>query len=268
MRGREKASCSWSDGLVAPVKNIGSAFLAAQHAIKNPHLDATNPHFGNTFASLGAVIDAIKPAANANGLAITQEPCALDSGEPGLRTRVIFGETGEFYESTMPLFLAKKDSQAHGSAITYARRYALAAIFGVVGEPDDDGNAASSRGASDGAVTPRVTASVPAPAPAFSEPEAVRKAREAQAAKADREPPADGGDPGAVEIHFGKNQGRRLSDLSPKQIEWYATTWEPNPQYANDVDRRLKLAAQMLHGIGVPDDELSALEAEAASIPF
>ena len=134
-------------------------------------------------------------------------------------------------------------------------------------------NDQSSRGAQDAAVTPKAAPSVPAAAPAssFQPPDVVRKAQEAQEARANREAPADGGDPGQVEIHFGKNQGRRLSDLTAKQVEWYATTWEPNPQYANDVDRRLKMAAQLLHGIGPENGdapEFQGVTAADDSIPF
>lgn len=111
-----------------------------------------------------------------------QEPCALDNGQPALRTRLIHSETGEFIESTMPLILAKNDPQGQGSAITYARRYALAAIFGVTGEKDDDGN--SSRA---GTPVPQGTAkdaavsgtSTPAPAAASPSAPLVEKAQAA-----------------------------------------------------------------------------------------
>ena len=36
----------------------------------------------------------------------------------------------------------KEDAQAQGSAITYARRYALMSMLGLVADTDDDGEAA------------------------------------------------------------------------------------------------------------------------------
>ena len=39
--------------------------------------------------------------------------------------------------------LAKLDPQGYGSAITYARRYALASVLGIVAGEDDDANAAT-----------------------------------------------------------------------------------------------------------------------------
>ena len=65
-----------------------------------------------------------------------------------------------------------------------------------------------------------------------------------QSSRADA--PDDGGDPAMVLIHFGKNAGKRLGELTKKQQDWYATTWKPNPQYENEQDRRLKQAALIL----------------------
>lgn len=66
-----------------------------------------------------------------------------------------------------------------------------------------------------------------------------------------------------VTVHFGKNAGTRLGDLSKKQLEWYAHTWEPNPQFANDQDQWLKAAAQVLVD-GVPAATSDVLD----EIPF
>jgi hypothetical protein len=50
--------------------------------------------------------------------------------------------SGEWLEQEYFIPLGKMDAQAAGSAITYARRYALQAIAGIPAE-DDDGNAAT-----------------------------------------------------------------------------------------------------------------------------
>jgi hypothetical protein len=39
----------------------------------------------------------------------------------------------------MQLLLSKNDAQGQGSAITYARRYALCAVLNLVADDDDDG---------------------------------------------------------------------------------------------------------------------------------
>jgi hypothetical protein len=55
--------------------------------------------------------------------------------------------SGEWVAQNMSLPVSKPDAQGAGSAITYMRRYALAAIVGVV-QADDDGNSASNKATS------------------------------------------------------------------------------------------------------------------------
>jgi len=57
-------------------------------------------------------------------------------------TTVMTHSSGEWVAQNMSLPVSKPDAQGAGSAITYMRRYALAAAIGVV-QADDDGNAAS-----------------------------------------------------------------------------------------------------------------------------
>jgi hypothetical protein len=60
-------------------------------------------------------------------------------GEPALTYRLAHAPTGDAIEGTMPLLLSKNDAQGQGSAITYARRYALCAVLNLVADDDDDG---------------------------------------------------------------------------------------------------------------------------------
>lgn len=123
------------------LKAFAPAFLKAQSAITFAAKDATNPHFKNRYADLPAVIDAVKPALNKNGITFTQTPSPSETGFLALTTRLMH-ETGEFIEDTATLPLPKADPQGYGSAMTYARRYALASICGLF-QDDDDGQAAS-----------------------------------------------------------------------------------------------------------------------------
>ena len=117
------------------------AFLAAQRAITFAAKDATNPHFRNKYADLPAVIEAVKPALNKAGIVFTQTPSPSDQGALSLTTRLLH-ESGEWIQDTATVPLPKSDPQGYGSAMTYARRYALASICGLF-QDDDDGNAAS-----------------------------------------------------------------------------------------------------------------------------
>ncbi|HCW17343.1 MAG TPA: hypothetical protein DHL02_05155 [Achromobacter sp.] len=123
------------------MKAIAPALLAAQKATEFAKKDATNPHFKNKYADLPAVIEAVKPALNAAGIVYIQTASPSDDNRLHLAT-MLMHESGEWISDTLVMPLPKQDPQGYGSAMTYARRYALAAITGVY-QDDDDGNAAS-----------------------------------------------------------------------------------------------------------------------------
>lgn len=122
------------------IKAIAPALLKAQKAITFAAKDAKNPHFKSSYASLPSVIDALKGALNDNGIVFIQTTSPSDSGMMNLTTRLLH-ETGEWIEDTATVPLPKADPQGYGSAVTYARRYSLAAMMGLY-QDDDDGNAA------------------------------------------------------------------------------------------------------------------------------
>lgn len=93
------------------------------------------------YADLADCVAAVQPILTAHSLSVAQFPGYAD-GFDTLETRVMH-ESGQWIEGSMRLFLAKEDPQAHGSAITYAKRYALCAALGIVADEDDDGAAAT-----------------------------------------------------------------------------------------------------------------------------
>jgi hypothetical protein len=116
---------------------MAKAFAAMEAAIK----DSENPHFKSKYADLTAVIATVKPPLIANGLWFTQLTHEQEGGV-SVET-IVCHESGERF-SFGKLFVpaSKRDAQGYGSALSYARRYALVTAFGVPVE-DDDGNAAS-----------------------------------------------------------------------------------------------------------------------------
>lgn len=57
-------------------------------------------------------------------------------------------------------------------------------------------------------------------------------------------------------VHFGKNKGVRLGDMTPAQVKWYATEWKVQ-DHPSEYDHRLKQAAVALHeGSDHPDFDL------------
>jgi hypothetical protein len=124
--------------------NIGKALVAAQGLMTHAPKDHVNPHFKNRYADLPGVIDTVKDALLQNGIAFVQFATS-SPGHAGCVTMFLH-TSGEWMRGTLLLPLAKNDPQGAGSAITYARRYALAAMAGI-GQDDDDGNdAAGHRG--------------------------------------------------------------------------------------------------------------------------
>lgn len=120
--------------------NILGRLAKAVGEMQNPPLDSVNPHFKNKFSSLRAVSDAVRPALAANGLAYRQTPLTDESGT--WVVTVVYGSDGSIELARVP-FTPQANPQQMGSALTYAKRYCLQAAFGLVGEEDDDGEAAS-----------------------------------------------------------------------------------------------------------------------------
>ena len=122
------------------IKNLADAMSKAQAEMGAAIKGASNPFFKSKYADLGSVIQAIKPHFAAHGLSYVQFPVSGENAV-GVTTRLMHS-SGEWLEQDYYIPLGKMDAQAAGSAITYARRYALQAIAGIPAE-DDDGNAAT-----------------------------------------------------------------------------------------------------------------------------
>lgn len=128
---------------------LASALVAAQGEMPAVTPDSTNPHFGSKFVSLGKLLASVRPVLNKHGIAVLQMPAKDDDGSPVLVTRLLH-TSGEATESTMALILTKNDPQGQGSALTYAKRYALAAVLAIADQEDDDGNQGSAPPAESG----------------------------------------------------------------------------------------------------------------------
>ncbi len=124
------------------MKAIYTALVKCQSQIKTALKDSKNPHFKSTYADLTSVMLACKDALAANDLAVLQLSRIHESGAPVLVTRIIH-TSGEHIEGEFPLVCKDpNDPQKLGSAVTYARRYALSAALGITSD-DDDGQAAA-----------------------------------------------------------------------------------------------------------------------------
>lgn len=127
------------------IDQVSAALVAAQGQLNGATKDSTNPHFRSKYADLTSVWDACRSALQSAGLAVAQLPLPANEEYDSIVLRtVLLHASGQFLASEIPLDCDLGKPQSIGSAITYARRYALAAMVGVCPE-DDDGEAAMGR---------------------------------------------------------------------------------------------------------------------------
>lgn len=124
-----------SESIAALAKAIALSQLHVENALKS----STNPHFKSKYADLAEILNTVRPVFSANGVAIVQTP-TFESGVASVET-MLCHESGEFISSVCSSPVSKQDAQGIGSAITYLRRYSLAAMCGIAQEDDDGQNA-------------------------------------------------------------------------------------------------------------------------------
>jgi hypothetical protein len=110
--------------------------------MKNPKLNAKNPHFGNRYATLDEVLRVVSEEV---ALKYITQGCEVQDGNIMFVTRVISDPPGWGGSEVSFPFPNVNKAQELGSALTYCRRYGLLLLFNLVGEEDDDGNAAQGR---------------------------------------------------------------------------------------------------------------------------
>src|SRR6266508_2062060 len=116
---------------------LAAALAKAQAEIEGASKDRVNPHFKASYATLASVWDACRSALAKNGLAVVQSP--VSEGSTVTVYTTIMHASGEWMRSALSASARDGTPQSIGSAITYLRRYSLAAMVGVAPE-DDDGN--------------------------------------------------------------------------------------------------------------------------------
>lgn len=120
-----------------------AALAKAQGEIRNAAKDALNPHFKSRYADLASIAEACRAPLAKNGISVVQMPT---NGGNAIKVTTLLGHaSGQWMSSTISVSQTKLDPQAIGSAITYLRRYSLAAMAGVAPGDDDDGEAAMGR---------------------------------------------------------------------------------------------------------------------------
>lgn len=120
---------------------LDEALAKAQGEIEVADKDKVNPAFRSKYADLTSVWSACRPALAKNGIALTQWPLASSDNRLHIITRL--AHKGEWMQARFSIPVDKANAHGVGSAITYAKRFTLSAVLGIVADDDDDGNAAS-----------------------------------------------------------------------------------------------------------------------------
>ena len=186
------------------VNELMAAMNRAQLKMVPAKKEHENPFFKSKYADLATVWDALAPFRE-EGIVLTQSPAESPDGYIVLDTQLTH-LSGQWMRSRLKMRVAKEDPQGAGSALTYARRYALGCMTGLVTELDDDGNAASH--APTQARTYHAPAPKPVPAPVV--------------APAPSQAPSEGTlAPGSAWIvPFGKSKGQRVCDIADNDLDW------------------------------------------------
>lgn len=137
----------------AEINEIAKALVAAQAKLTNPIFDAkakvvtkSGGSYEYEYLTLAALTAHVRAALTPEGLAFTQEELTDPDGPVGVLTRIVH-VSGQWIEYGPLTFRVEGGPQDAGGALTYARRYQLAAAVGLAADADDDaaGAQASSR---------------------------------------------------------------------------------------------------------------------------
>ena len=124
------------------INELAAALSKAQASITGALKDSANPFFKSKYADLASCWDACRKQLTDNGLAVIQTTDVID-GVVFVKTTLAHS-SGQWIVGALPVKTKDESPQAQGSGITYARRYALAAIVGLA-QIDDDAEAAQGR---------------------------------------------------------------------------------------------------------------------------
>jgi len=229
------------------ISELNKSLIKALSETKDIHWDAKNPFHKNKYATLSAHLSELKPIFAKHNLAILQMPYS-DAGFDnhttiGIKT-IIIHANGESIESRLTLPVTPETSgQQAGALLTYLRRYCLAMVAGVATE-DDDAEAdrvarptfATTGQSRSGAVAPQKK-SEPVEDFVPSQPSANIST------SADIDP--------QMPVPFGNNKGTPIGELQGKDLEYWATKWEPRPWEktgrVSPKDAKLKATALALY---------------------
>lgn len=155
------------------INELAGALAKAQAVFTNPARNrevmvrSDKGSYTFAYATFDAILDVVRKPLTDNNLSYTQTVEFGDDGKPRVVTTLMHS-SGQWIGSTLPLMVDRPGNQAFGSALTYAKRYALTALLGVAADEDDDANGADGNGIerkTDRTPAPQVKTATPAAIP-------------------------------------------------------------------------------------------------------
>lgn len=161
------------------MKQVLAKLNAVRHNLPPIKANSYNPHHKNRYISLEDLRTAIDPVLQQFGCLITHSGSVMIDDCANMATTFWDVESGESIEVCCPMPMQDQwnrnnqklgpGPQQAGSAMTYAQRYSICALFGIVAEEDDDGNSGNGIAPMGAASAPAKAASM-APQPAAQPP--------------------------------------------------------------------------------------------------
>lgn len=126
------------------ISKLLAALVKVQKEVKPVAKSGMNPHFRRPYATLEDVYKGCAEALHKHELAISFSGMTIADSGIATINMLAAHSSGEWMEVPVAFpITADATPQTIGSAISYARRYALSGFAGLVADEDDDGNAAS-----------------------------------------------------------------------------------------------------------------------------
>ena len=119
------------------ITDLATALCLAQAEMGGAIKDSNNPFFKSSYADLTSVIKVIKEPFAKYGLSFVQLPVTSAGGNGVGVATMLMHKSGQWLQSEYLLPMDKVTPQGAGSAITYARRYALQSLVGIPSVDDD-----------------------------------------------------------------------------------------------------------------------------------
>lgn len=122
------------------IKNLAGALAKAQAEMPVVRMDAKNPFLKYKYATLGAVINACRPILAKYEFSVIQLP--VNEGDRIGVDTMLLHSSGEWIADSVFIPIDEQKglsvAQTVGVAITYVRRYGLAALLGLYADEDTD----------------------------------------------------------------------------------------------------------------------------------